>query len=129
MSVNRLEALVDAIGKRNGMETPSSLAYKLRSPLLLRSFARPGKHEIDSEGRRVFESLISGYRASLFDLELKITGQSRAKLKPADPLHKLLMAYGIDDREGAQIVVGFLRKALDDSIDRDTQISYFKEPV
>ena len=78
--MNKIEALVDSIGRCNGMGDPESQCYKLRNPLLIRSFARPGKHETDDQGRRVFSSFLSGYKAGLFDIESKITGKSRAGL-------------------------------------------------
>lgn len=120
------EALVDAVGFLFGMHIPGSLAYQLRSPLLIKSFAKPGKHILDAEGRRVFPSLLSGYKASVYDMGLKVTGQSRAGLKPTDRLRNLLGVYGIKDLPDVDKVVTFLRYALkDQSISRDTPLSYF----
>lgn len=127
-TVPKIEALVDSIGHHNRIEVPSSLAYQLRSPLLIRSFAKPGKHVLDSEGRRVFPSLLSGYKASVFDMELKVKGKSRAGLVSDDRLKNLLGVYGIKDYNDTENVVKFLRYALkDDSICRDTPLSYFIE--
>lgn len=124
--VSRVEALVDAIAQFNSAEDPGSEAYLLRNPLLLKSFARPGKHEIDEQGRRIFTSWVSGYRAAVFDLELKVGGKSRAGVKPEDPLSRLLATYGIKDPGGVSVAVSFLRRALGDSeIKRDTPVSYF----
>jgi hypothetical protein len=123
-----MEALVDAIGQANGIEDPDTVAYKLRSPLLLKSFARPGKHEIDEQGRRVFNSMISGYRAALFDLDLKTSGQSRAGLKPEDALYRLLGNYGLRDPGSIAVAVSFLRRALQTAdITQDTPLSYFRQ--
>jgi hypothetical protein len=128
MAVNRVEAIVDVLGKLNGMSNPESEAYALRNPLLIRSFARPGKHETDEQGRRVFSSLLSGYKAALFDATLKIEGKSRAGLKPTDTLTNLLGVYGIKEIVGINSVVQFLRRALKDSnIDKTTPLSYFME--
>lgn len=125
-TVPHVEALVDAIAKRNRIEVPSSLAYQLRSPLLIKSFAKPGKHVLDPEGRRIFPSLLSGYKASVYDMELKVRGQSRAGLKPTDKLKNLLGVYGIKDYIEVDSIVSFLRHALKDStISRDTSLSYF----
>lgn len=124
--MNKIEALVDAIGKVNGIHNPESEAYRLRNPLLIRSFARPGKHETDEQGRRVFKSLLSGYKAALFDMELKITGQSRAGLQPTSTLSNVLGVYGIRELGGVSNVVSFLRRALDDpNINSSTPLSYF----
>jgi hypothetical protein len=126
--VNRVEAIVDALGKVNGMMNPTSDAYILRNPLLIRSFARPGKHETDENGRRIFTSFLSGYKAGLFDVSLKIEGKSRAGLKPTDTLTNLLGVYGIKELGGINTVVTFLRHALKDpEISKDTTLSYFLE--
>ncbi len=83
--MSRLEHLVAAIGYYNNLHDPDSVAYRLKNPLLVKSFGRPGKHEIDEEGRRVFDSIVAGYRACLFDTEIKISGNSRAGLKSGWP--------------------------------------------
>lgn len=126
MAVNRVEAIVDVLGKLNGMGNPESEAYALRNPLLIRSFARPGKHETDEQGRRVFSSLLSGYKAALFDAQLKLGGKSRAGLKSTDTLTNLLGVYGLKEAVGIKSVVQFLRRALKDGdIDGNTPLSYF----
>jgi len=126
MPVNKIECLVDAISRCNGGNDPESLCYHLRNPLLIKSFARPGKHETDEQGRRVFTSWLSGYKASLYDIELKISGNSRAGLKPSDTLTNLLGVYGIKEPGGISNVVSFLRRALkDQTISKDTPLSFF----
>jgi hypothetical protein len=130
MPVNRIEALVDAIAKVNGANNPESECYHLRNPLLIRSFARPGKHETDGQGRRVFTSWLSGYKAGLFDAELKISGNSRAGLKSTDTLTNLLGVYGIKEPGGISNIVSFLRRALHDpDINKDTPLTYFQGVV
>ena len=126
--MTKQEAIVDAIGSLHGAFTnPDSQAYKLRNPLLVRSFARPGKHESDTTGHRVFTSMLAGYRASLYDLDLKLSGQSRAGIKPdKDLLYNLLAVYEIRGEENINKVVNFLRKALGDpSISASTPLSFF----
>jgi hypothetical protein len=126
--VSKLEALVDAISRANGGADPESQCYNLRNPLLIRSFARPGKHETDEQGRRVFSSYLSGYKAGLFDIELKITGKSRAGLTPESTVAQLLGVYGIKEPGGISTVISFLRRALKDvEIKSATPISYFVE--
>lgn len=122
----KLEILVDAVGWHNNLNDSDSDAYRLKNPLLVKSFGRPGKHEIDNQGRRVFDSLISGYRACLFDLSLKIEGKSRAGLKPTDCLENLLGSYGITGPAATERIVKFLRKALkDQTVSGKTPLSYF----
>lgn len=124
--MQKIECLVDAIGRTNGMGDPESQCYRLRNPLLIRSFARPGKHETDEHGKRVFSSFLSGYKAGLFDIELKMTGKSRAGLTSASTLAQLLGVYGITEPGGVSTVVSFLRRALKDlEIKPTTLLSYF----
>jgi hypothetical protein len=121
-----LEILVDAIAHLNRAHEPESAAYRLRNPLLLRSFARPGKHELDEEGRRVFPSFINGYKASVVDMELKVSGKSRSGIKADDNLRNLLAAYGIRELGGVDQVVKFLRRALKDAnISRESHLTIF----
>lgn len=127
MPVNKLEALVDAIGKLNGANNPETECYAIRNPLMIRSFARPGKHEVNDTGIRVFNSWLSGLKASYFDIELKVNGTSRAGLKPTDSLESLLRVYGIKELGGINQVVSFLKRALkNDTLTRDTPLSYFQ---
>lgn len=124
--MNKIEAIVDAIGNLNGTNNPESDAYKLRNPLLIKSFARPGKHIIDDKGRRVFESYLAGYKAATFDAQLKVSGKSRAGLKPTDTLTNLLGVYGLKEKLAIDKVTNFLKKALvDKTITANTPLSYF----
>lgn len=126
--VNKIEALFDAIASLRGWNNPDSVAYQLRNPLLVQSFSRPGKNEIDDEGRRVFTSSLAGIRAGLFDLQIKIDGESRAGLKKEDRLANLLRVYQIPEKLGQQQIVKFLKRALrDDSLTTETPLSYFRE--
>jgi len=126
--VPKVEALVDAIGFVNGFHDPDSPAYQLRSPLLLQSFALPGKHVINQDGLRVFPSSVSGYKAAVYDMGLKITSNSRARLRQTDTLTNLLGVYRVKSPADIKAVAEFLRKALDDeSISPETPLSYFIE--
>lgn len=128
MAVNKIEALADAIGELNSIHNPESKAYQLRNPLLLKSYAKLGRHEVNTDGLRVFTSLLAGIKAALFDLDLKIKGLSRAGLKPTDPLKNLLGCYGIHEVVAHTKVVRFLRRALaDESINASTPLSFFIE--
>ena len=124
---NKIEAIIDAVGKLNGMHNPESAAYALRNPMLLRSFARPGQHEIDAEGRRAFKTFLNGYRAAYFDVGLKISGNSIAKLSADSTLSQLLTAYRITEPLAVDNVVSFLRRALQDqTISRTTPLEFFR---
>lgn len=126
MSAKKVEALIDAIAHQNNFDDPESTAYRLKNPLLVRSFGKPGKHEIDEEGRRIFDSVISGYRACVFDIELKLGGKSRAGLRAGDLLENLLGTYGVKGPAAVSNVVKFLRRAIgDQEISGRTPMTYF----
>lgn len=127
MPVDKIEAIVDAIAHLRGSNTtPDGDLYQLRNPLGLTSFALPGKHEIDNDGRRIFSSWMAGYRAAVFDCKLKCSGESRAHLTSDDKLENLLNVYGINQKPGQDKVVNYLRRALkDESISRTTPLSWF----
>ena len=126
--VNRIEALVDAIAALRGWSNPESVSYQLRNPLLVHSFSKPGKNELDDEGRRVFKTSLAGYRACLFDLDLKVRGESRAGVKKDDKLENLLRVYNIIEKLGQQQVVKFLKKALNtQDISVQTPLAWFLE--
>lgn len=111
-------------------QNPDSIAYQIKNPLLIMSFARPGKHEVDVEGRRVFHTWLAGYKSGLFDLEMKVSGKSRSGLRDGDTLANICRVYGISEKLGQQQVCKFLKRALkDDSISLDTPITYFRSDV
>lgn len=126
----KLEALLDAISKINNAYNPDGDLYHLRNPLKVRSFARPGKHQITEDGLRIFPSILAGMKAGLFDLELKIKGQSRAGLKTTDSLSSLLGLYGVQSKQAVDSVVSFLRRAMkDQNVKASTELSYFIEQL
>ena len=128
MSVNRIEGLLDAIASLKGWNTPESRAYQLRNPLLVQSFSRPGKNEITDDGLRVFSSALAGLRACLFDLELKVKGESRAGIKKDDLLENVLRVYGVTELGGQKSVVKFLKRALKtEDISTTTPLKWFLE--
>jgi hypothetical protein len=130
VSVNKLESLLDAIASVNGWANPDSEAYHIHNPLLISNYSLPGKNEIDEKGRRVFKTAASGVHSCLYDLSLKVKGESRAGIKKDDLLENLLRVYGLVELGGQQQVVKFLRRALkDQSITVETPLSYFREGI
>lgn len=126
--MKKLEHIVNAVAKLNGALDPASECYRLKNPLMLRSFALPGKHVVNESGIRVFDSLLNGFKAAMFDIELKASGKSRANAGPASSLEEFLRCYEIRTPLAADQIVKFLRRALEDeNITRHTQISYFTE--
>jgi hypothetical protein len=123
---DKIEALVDAIAARNGWGRPTSDSYKLRNPLLLLSFSKPGKNEVDKEGRRIFESRLAGYHAACFDVGVKLSGKSKAGLKENDKLSDLLTTYGVTGWLSRRASLKFIRQALvRPEIKLSTPLSYF----
>jgi hypothetical protein len=128
MPVNKIEALLDAIASLRGWSNPDSVCYSLRNPLMIQSFSRPGKNSITDDGTRIFTTQLAGIRACLFDLEIKVRGESRAGLKKDDKLENLLRVFGITELGGQQSVIKWLKRALkDQSINRTTPLSWFLE--
>jgi len=131
MNERRVEALVDSLINLTGSASnPDGNLHQIRNPIGLLSFSRPGKNELDSSGKRVFETWLAGYRAACFDLRLKCSGQSRAGLKTDDKLFNLLGVFGVDSKLAHKQVVNYLRRSLKDpEISTETPLSYFvQEP-
>jgi hypothetical protein len=136
-TLNRVEILCDAIGAVKGISDPTSPAYKIRNPLMTKSYAKEGDHVVTSDGVRVFRSWGDGYKSGIFDLRLKLSGKSRAsvvvagvrrKLAAEDTLKELLHAYQVHSFDETA-VVSFLRAALeDDSLTVKTPMKFFLEP-
>lgn len=127
--ITRIEALVDAIAHLKGSTTnPDGELFQIRNPIGIMSFSKPGKNEIDTSGRRVFKTWLAGYRAACFDVSIKITGKSRARIKDTDLLENLLRVYGIIELGGQQAVVKFLKRALKtQDIKTTTPLKWFTE--
>ncbi len=135
MPPKRIEALADAIGFINRMHDPSSDAYQLRNPALARAYSFRHLGEVDNKGRRIFTSLIGGYRFLIQDLEWKCSGQSRAKgyegkLSASSTLSDLLKSFHLDSIRDGHIfeVIDFLNKALPGiEINAQTELGFFLE--
>lgn len=134
MAVKRIEALADAIAFLHTMHDPKSDAYQLRNPALARAYSYRHLGEVDNKGRRIFTSLIGGYRFLIQDLEWKCSGQTRAKgyngrLNPMCNLQDLLKSYGHTVEDGSIfMVLDFLNNALPDgSVSSETPLSFFLE--
>lgn len=129
-NIRQIEALVDAVGSLKGFSNPDSLAYQLNNPLMIRSFARAGKHEITEDGYRIFNSSLAGYKSCCYDMDLKIRGASRAGLKPeSSTLTNLAGVFELKEGLAVTQIVRFLRRSLkDETITKDTPLSYFANP-
>lgn len=123
MQRRRLEALAEAIAHVSGYHTPGSPLYLARNPGGLRAYGKPA----DEHGNRIFNSIIDGWQALIFDTSLKLEGKSKAMLQPSDTLQEFAMAHR-QSFTAADAYAKFLRKALqDDSIHKRTELRYFLE--
>jgi hypothetical protein len=129
MPIDKIEALVDSLAALSGASTnPDSHAYQTRNPIGLLNFGKPGKNEIDENGKRIFSTWLAGYRAATFDLTKKISGESRSGVKRDDKLANLLRVLGVTEKLGQTQIVRFLRRALkDESISIDTPLAFFRQ--
>jgi len=122
----RLEMVCLVLGRMNGsFDDPESRAFKLRNPLLLKTY-RPEK-KFDSENYRIFTSLMGGFKAGIADLQAKCSGKNH-RLSADNVLRDLLAVYGFANEATARKIVLFLRRALvDDSISLNTLVGWFLE--
>jgi hypothetical protein len=122
----RLEILVLSIGKMNGsFDDPESKAFKLRNPLLLKTY-RPEK-KVDSENYRIFSSLMGGFKAGIADIQAKASGKNH-RLSAENNLKDLLVMYGFTTDVVTKKVILFMRRALnDENISTSTRIGWFLE--
>jgi hypothetical protein len=122
MTRHKLEALAEAVSAYSGYSDPASPLYAARNPGGLKASVGQAN---DGKGNRTFRSVIDGLQATFYDVELKVTGRSRAKLKPESTLIDLSAAYNLPILT-ATAWARFLRKALNDpTISAHTPLSYF----
>jgi hypothetical protein len=128
MNAQRFEILALCIGKMNGAwDDPDSKAFKLRNPLLLKTY-RPEK-QCDSDHYRIFTSLMGGLKAGIADLHAKCNGKSN-RLTPENTLRDVFAVFGFANEITARKMVLFLRRALqDENISLNTQLNWLLEPA
>lgn len=118
----KIEQLALAIAKSCGAFNPESEAFKLNNPGLLTVYSVKHASEMEN-GKRRFASFSAGFRALVFDLQLKCSGKSRSKLKVDSPLTSLLGMWEVVD---SRKFVLFLRRACnDETITEQTKLEYF----
>ena len=125
---DRLEAIIDAIMTLHEYHKPDSECYRLRNPLMLKSFSKVGKHEVNENGVRIFSKFLDSYHSAVFDITCKVLGRSNSGIKKTDLLRNLLGVYGINQDKDQTQIVSFLKKALQNpDISLQTPLSYFAE--
>lgn len=125
MILNRLESLADAIASYNNAHEPTSAAYQNRNPGLLKAISL--KHSRDEAGHRLFNAFIDGYQALLYDLRLKASGQSFAKLPANATINDLMRSYGHVGALVGQRIAKYVTKALGVEVRATTELSFFLE--
>lgn len=121
----KIEGLAEAIIAYSGYAEPGSSLHDARNPGGLKALGLVQAR--DDKGNRVFRSVLDGLQALVFDVNLKLSGSSRAKLQPSSTLTDLAGAYNLPSTT-AQAWARFLRKALHtDSLTANTPLSYFQE--
>jgi hypothetical protein len=124
--IPRLHALADAFANMNGAAGPTSVAYRLRNPLLLKAFS-PKHIKDETSGCRIFKTLTAGIDNGLIDLKIKCSGNSFSKIGPDSSLSDLVCLYG-NPRSATRFIVNFLRHALEDETISDSiKLSWFLE--
>lgn len=123
MDRRKLEAIAEAISDTSGYRIPDSALHAARNPGGLAAFTTA--HPRDEHGNRVFSSVLDGLQALLFDIEVKMSGRSRARLQPSNTIGDLAVAFG-QPATAAQAWAKFIRRALrDDLVTHKTALSYF----
>lgn len=122
----RFEILALAITKINGgLDDPDCRAFKLRNPLLLKTY-RPEK-KVDSENYRVFSSFGGGFKAGIADLMAKCTGQNH-RLSTSNTLRDMLKVFNFtDERTQRKIMLFIQRASQDESVSLNTTMKWFYE--
>jgi hypothetical protein len=123
--MKKLEVLADSIMLRSGYLDPLDHLYVLRNPGGLK--AHSDKHTKDDKGYRVFEKHIDGYRALIYDLEVKCKGNSNCGLKSNSPLKELAYVFDLKDGD-IRNMLKHLRKALGfETLSENTPLMFFLE--
>lgn len=117
MPRQKIEALAECISHYSGY-LPGSALYDARNV--------GGLKDMVTGEPRVFRSLIDSYQALFYDVDIKLSGRSRARLLPTSTLVDLAASYGLPTTTAASWSY-YLKKALhDDTITARTLLSYFQ---
>ncbi len=122
---SRLECLLTAIAAYNKSGVPTDPAFHANNPLRLGEY----ENGIATGKLRKFKSMHAGTVAGLFDLKIKASGKSRAKLDGENfTIKGLIRVYSLKD--GTEIYVSrYLSQALNTNIAPETRLSYFVEDI
>jgi hypothetical protein len=123
MNKRILEAIAEAIAQTSGYHIPDHPLHAARNPLGLLAYSPA--HLRDEQGHRIFTSVLDGWQAGLFDVDIKMSGRSRAHLKPESTFADFAVACG-QPATAAQAWAKFLRRALhDETINHKTLLEHF----
>jgi hypothetical protein len=114
----KVEALAECISHYSGY-LPGSPLYDARNV--------GGLKDMGTGELRAFRSLIDSYQALFYDVEVKLSGRSRARLLLTSTLIDLAASYSLPATTATSWSY-WLRKALhDEGINAHTPLSYFQD--
>jgi hypothetical protein len=119
---SRLECLLSAIASYNRSLEPDNPAYHANNPLRLGEFDK----NIATGKLRKFKSLHAGIVSGLFDLKLKCSGKSNAKLGDGT-IKDLMRVYNLHDGTDKHVAKYLRRACNDQAITENTKLDYFVE--
>src|SRR5579863_6908970 len=113
-----IEALADSIAQHNSYSDPTSEAYRLRNPGMLKARSIESLASATDDCHRIFTSHIGGYKALVDSLANTFRGHRRVSLREA------YGKYNVEDY-AAEMAVAFVQTALSDkSITLDSEIRF-----
>jgi hypothetical protein len=125
MNKRKIEALAEAIADTSGYRNPDNALHAARNPGGLLAFSPT--HKKNDAGHRVFNSMLDGWQALMFDIEVKLAGRSRAKLGAVNTLGDFATAYG-QPATAAQAWAKYMRRALAvEGVTHKTTLDFFME--
>jgi hypothetical protein len=125
MDKRKIEALAEAIADTSGYRNPDHPAHAARNPGALKAYSPT--HVRNEQGQRVFRSMLDGWQALIFDIEVKLAGRSRAHLTAHNCLADFAEAFG-QPATAAQAWAKYLRRSLTvEGITHKTTLDFFME--
>jgi hypothetical protein len=117
--MKRLEAIADSIASLNEYSDPSSTAYGIRNPGMLKAKTLEHLGSANDDCYRIFSCHQAGYKA-LTDLLRK-----QCERNGGNTLQMILSDYGHGDQFSARAAVEFIRRSIKESVTEETLLKFF----
>jgi hypothetical protein len=117
--MKKIEAVADAIASLNEYSDPTSKAYTLRNPGLLKAKSLEHLASATDECLRVFSCHQAGYKA-LTDLLRKHCERNKG-----NTLLSVLSEHGHGNQFSARSAVDFIRRSTGENVDENTNLKFF----